>query len=391
MATLDFTSQDLIDNPYPYYEEIRAHGEIVWDEVSKVWLIPSDRLCRKLMSNFSQAGMEGTLSTGLFGEEAFIVIDDKKRHDALRGVWEVAFRATTIKHLTGRVEDMVDGLLAPIVERLEDGESVDIKKLFCRDLPVQVISEMFGVAPEMRPLITKWSDDMMTSIQHLGDPDAPEHGIAEDARKGLAQFLFDEVRARRANPTDDLIGQIVTAEVGKTLSDEQVMVNCRQLLFAGNETTAQWLAQGIFTLGNRPDELAALTANLDNVPATMEEVMRWDSVSQWLERRVKEEPIELGGQTLEPGSLAVLLIGAANRDPNRYDDPQTFNPRREQKGHLSFGFGMHHCLGAALARFEVAIAIPRFLKAVPRYILDGAPVYSHSMARSPNQVSIRLS
>lgn len=391
MPTLDLTSKEYTDNPYPFYDEIRTHGDIVWDEVNQVWLIPSDRLCRKIMSNFAQSGMEGTLSTELFGEGAFIVIDDKRRHDALRAVWEVAFRNTSIKHLTGRVEEMVDGLLAPTVERLKDGETVDVIKAFCRDLPVQVISEMFGVSHDMRPLITKWSDDMMASIPFMDQPDAPETLAAADARANLARFLYDEVSSRRKNPTDDLIGQIVGSEIGKTLSDDDLMVNCRQLLFAGNETTARWLAQGIFTLGTMPDELAAVSANPSAIPATMEEVMRWDSIAQYLERRVKDEPVELGGVTLAPGSLAVLLVGAANRDPARYDAPNEFNTKREQKGHLSFGFGMHHCLGAALARLEVAIAMPRLLKAVPHYVLDGPATYSHPMTRSPDKVGIRLS
>uniref|UniRef100_UPI002FC608F8 cytochrome P450 n=1 Tax=Devosia sp. TaxID=1871048 RepID=UPI002FC608F8 len=154
---------------------------------------------------------------------------------------------------------------------------------------------------------------------------------------------------------------------------------------------ARWLAQGIFTLGTMPDELAAVSANPSAIPATMEEVMRWDSIAQYLERRVKDEPVELGGVTLAPGSLAVLLVGAANRDPARYDAPNEFNTKREQKGHLSFGFGMHHCLGAALARLEVAIAMPRLLKAVPHYVLDGPATYSHPMTRSPDKVGIRLS
>ena len=390
MPILDMLSQDLIDNPYPTYEQIRAHGDVVWDEGNQAWLISSDRLCRNLLANFAESGPQDTPAAGLFGEEAFIVIDDKRRHDALRSVWYSAFRPNALASLEVKIAVMVDGLLAPAVDRLKAGETVDIIPAFCRDLPVQVISEMFGTANEMRPFIIKWSDEMMGGLTNKGDTATPEHIIVEDAKKNLAQYIYDEIRDRRANPTDDLIGQMVKSEVGKTLSDEEMMVNCRQLLFAGNETTARWLAQGVYTLGRRPEELAAVLQDFDRVPAVMEEVMRWDPVTQLLRRRVKVKPIEAGGQVMNPGDLIILLIGAANRDPERYEDPSVFNTHRVQKGHLGFGFGLHHCLGASLARFEVGVAMPRFLKAVSHYVIDGPVAYSNPIARSPDNIDIRI-
>jgi cytochrome P450 len=379
-----------IADPYPHYAAIREAGDVVWDDDNQAWLVASDRMCRTIMKDFRRYGMRGTTADDLFGEDAFIIIDDRKRHDALRGIWDPAFRPSALLRLKDSIAAMVDNLLLPMSQRLRDGETVDAVEAFCRDLPVLVICEMFGVAESVRPEVIRWSDDMIGALMAQGDRSNPAHIKGEDAKRAMADFIQDEIKARRASPSDDLIGLIANSPLAASLSAETIMYNCRQLLFAGNETTTRWLAQAIHILATRPDDRAGLVADLSRVPAVMEEVMRYDPVAQVLPRRVAEGPIELDGKEIADGDLVLLLVASANRDAKRWDRPDVFDVRRDVQGHLGFGFGLHHCLGAPLARVEVAVAMPRLLAAIPDYTLDGPVAYSNFHARSPDAVPIRL-
>ena len=231
---------------------------------------------------------------------------------------------------------------------------------------------------------------MVESLLAQGDSQAPASIAAEAAKQSLADFLLQEIRRRRVRPGQDLISQIVSSEIGRSLSDDAIMYNCRQLLFAGNETTSRWLAQATYVLGTHPGDLRTVSADHSLVPAMMEEVMRWDAVAQMLPRRVRGAALELDGVSVPAGQDVLLLIGAANRDARRYENPAAFDIHRAEKGHLGFGFGLHHCLGATLARLETSIAMPRFLKIAADYVIDGEIHYSNPMARSPDAVPIRL-
>ena len=390
MITLPMNDPAAIADPYPIYAAIRAEGDVVKDPVNDAWLIASDRMCRTVMKEFRHCTMRGTTADDLFGSEAFIIIDDRKEHDALRSIWDTAFRPNALHHLQNRVAAMVDRLLAPMVERLRDGETVDAVEHFCRDLPVLVICEMFGIAEHMRGQIITWSDDMIAALTAQGDQTSSAWIVGEEAKRGMAHFIQCEVQARRARPTDDLIGLMAKSEIADRLSPEAMMYNCRQLLFAGNETTARWLAQAIFTLATDTDARKAAVGGAATIASVMEEVMRYDPVAQVLPRRVAGGSFELDGRMMEEGDLILLLVASANRDPKRWSEPDRFDIRREPQGHLGFGFGLHHCLGAPLARMEVAVAMPRFLAAVSEYHLDGPATYSNFHARSPDAVSICL-
>lgn len=386
---IDLTAPEQMRDPYPGYERIRAEGKVVWNDKMKTWMVVSDHLCRKIFMNYSQANV-GAVEVELFGEEAFISIDDKKRHDVLRNVWEIAFRRSTLEALRPRILSIIGDLLDPIEKRLRDGEAVEMISAFCRDLPVQVVSEMFGIPKEMRPTMVEWSDAMLDSLTAMGDTTAPNWIAGENARVAFAAYLLDEIKQRRAKPGDDLISRALSSDAGKQISDEDMMHNCRQLLYAGNESTSKWLSASIAIFGKYRDTLKAVSENHALILPAMEEVMRWDGISQIMPRLVRNGPIEVEGVTLQDGQDILLVLGAANRDPERYADPARFDIHRERKNHLGFGLGLHTCLGAPLARVEAEIAMSRFFDRIPDYELDREIEFMGYVGRGPTEVPIRL-
>src|SRR3546814_154705 len=168
---VDFFSREIAADPYPILREISAQGPIVWNEHMRSWMVTSDALCRKIMINFSKFTMAGTLGEELFGLDAFICMDDKERHDQLRNVWAVAFQRSSLEKLRGMIQNCVEDLLDPLEARIRDGETVEVYRTFCRDLPAYVIAEMLGVPPDMRPSIVEWSDAMAEQAAAYGAVD----------------------------------------------------------------------------------------------------------------------------------------------------------------------------------------------------------------------------
>jgi cytochrome P450 len=201
--------------------------------------------------------------------------------------------------------------------------------------------------------------------------------------------MTDQVEQRRRNPGADLISRLVMSDVSKAMSDDTLIANCLMLIVAGSETTAKLLSKAIYTLAILPHERRKLHDDIGLLPRFLEETQRWDPVVQ-LENRYVNEDAEIEGQPVARGQQLALLIGAANRDPARYRDPTEFNLLREPINHLGFGFGMHLCLGIALARIETRIAVEAFLRRFPDYEVTNEVVYRLFYARGPDRLCISL-
>jgi len=202
--------------------------------------------------------------------------------------------------------------------------------------------------------------------------------------------LLDQIRYRRAHPGDDLISQIVHAPIGRTLSDPAIMENARQLLFAGNETTAKWLGHCIVVLARHPQVMAEVRANPALLPNAIEEVMRWEPVVGLTFRTLRGGDLELDGAPLKQGQRLLVLTAAAGRDPERYVDPHRFDIHRELKANLGFGYGMHSCLGVTLARLETQITLARILERLGDFELAGDVTYASYVLRGPEVAPIKL-
>lgn len=386
---IDLYAPELLADPWATLARIREAGPLVWNEQG-FWMTAHDRLCRQILAQPDRLGQQGLIAS-LFGKDAFIAIDERSLHNGLRDVWVATFGHGGVESLAPFVRQVVGEMLDSALATLAAEGSVDLARTLCRPLPAHVIARMMGVAPDMIPAIIDWSDRMADAtsggfpIDYLNDP---AWLASEQAKADLADYIRAQIRMRRTARADDLVSAMVHSDIGKTLSEEAMMVNIRQLLFAGNETTSNWLGHIVTTLAERPDLRATLRRDRALVPAALEEIMRWQGVTQVLPRGVGPQGAEIAGVALPPGAEIILLIGAAGRDPARWERPDDLDIHREAKPHLAFGFGLHSCLGATLARMEAREVAVALLDRLPEFRLAGPVSFGNFSLRGPNSVVV---
>ena len=383
-ADINLYDPALVDNPWPVLAQIREMGDIVWNEQG-YWMSARDRVCRQAFSQYDSLGHEGLVAS-FFGSDAFITINDRARHNVLRDVWVSAFGHNGVEKLVPVVRRIIGEMMVPVMEQLNSGSPCNLFAELCRPLPAHVIAHMMGVSGKMTSTVIGWADAMASAtvggfpIDYENDP----YWLAsENAKAGLALFLFDQLEYRRKYPGDDLISAMVISEAAKGLSDEAMMVNVRQLLFAGNETTSNWLGHIVTTFGSFQDEWQAMRKQRDLVPGAVEEVLRWQGVTQVMMRSAGNDGAIIAGQKIAPGDEVVLLLGAAGRDPERFERPDQFDIRREARSHLAFGYGLHTCLGAILARMEALEVANALLDQIPAYRMARPVSYHNFSLRGP--------
>ncbi|MDP9090227.1 MAG: cytochrome P450 [Pseudomonadota bacterium] len=389
---IDLFSPQAVADPWPLVKQVMSQGPVVPNERTGTWMITTDKLCRQVFLNSARFTLEGAIGSRIFGPEAFITIDDRKRHDALRGIWAAAFHRRALEVMRPVIVDIADRMLDRVEAMLSDGQTIDAASELCRDLPAYVIAHMMGVPADMRPSIVKWSDEIGHAVglpQNTAHTD-PVWVQAREAKQALADYLLKQINFRRTQPGADLISQIVHSEVGRSLSDEALVANSRQLLFAGNETTAKWLGHILVVLGERPDVRRQVNEDRTLLPQALEEVMRWQPVNMSLPRLVRGGDIDVEGIVIPDGAELALLTGAAGRDPARYESPDDFDIRRPVQSHLGFGFSMHSCLGVTLARLEAEVVMGRVLDRIPNYRIAGTVKYNAFSFRGPTFLPLAL-
>ena len=222
-------------------------------------------------------------------------------------------------------------------------------------LPVRVISELLGVPAERYQEFKRWSDAVITTSTGVGEVENPEALQAD--RAALFEYLAEVVAARRNNPRDDLISSVIAGgPTGQQLSDAETLSFAVLLLLAGNETTTNLLGNALQALIQHPDSLRKVTENPELIPAMLEETIRWDGPVQMVFRMTTED-VEVANTTIPSGRTGMLLLGSANRDERQFEAADRFDITRRTSGHLGFGFGVHFCLGASLARLEARVAL----------------------------------
>ncbi|MEN3309362.1 MAG: hypothetical protein V7603_5564 [Micromonosporaceae bacterium] len=292
-------------------------------------------------------------------------------HTRLRRLVSGAFTARRVQALRPAVARMVDDLLDAMT-----GE-VDFIGAFAFPLPVNVIGELLGVPAEDRaqfqPLVRDW-----TQIMEVLTPDVVSH--ADRAAAAIRDYLADLVAQRRRRPSGDLISALIAeGEVGDRLSEDELITMSGLLFAAGFETTSNLLANSLAALLAHPEQLRLLRERPDLGQAAVEELVRFDSPVQLI-TRVVADPVELGGTEVAEGERVVAYLGAGNRDPERFADPDELRLDRADNAPLSFGGGIHYCLGAPLARLEAQVALPALARRFPRLALAGAPEHRDSLS-----------
>ena len=291
---------------------------------------------------------------------------DPPDHERLRALVSKAFTPRLIERLRPRVQAISDGLLDAVQYRGE----MDLIDDYAFPLPITVIAELLGVPAEDRNNFREWSDAAVSgnaSQEYMEEILIPHmQAYTENLRT-----LFEE---KRANPGDDLVSALVRAEeAGDRLSEDELLGMVFLLLVAGHETTVNLIGNGVLALLQHPDQLRKLKEDPSLIKPAIEELLRYDGPVETSTERFAREDVEIGGQVIPRGEMVLVVLAAADHDPERFSDPDELDITRTDNRHLAFGKGIHHCLGAPLARMEGQIAISTLLRRMPNLRLEGSP------------------
>jgi cytochrome P450 len=289
-------------------------------------------------------------------------------HTRLRRLVLEAFTPRAVAALREPVAARARALLADGRER----GTIDLVDGYAQAFSLGIICDLIGVAPEDRDTIKRLSDDTVAMYEPSAED--PTRARANEAARDFRRYLLDGIEHRRRHGGADLVAALLDATLdGERLTDDQVASTAMVLLMAGHEATVNATSNGIAALAAHPDQWRLVRDRDVSVRAAIEEILRFDPPLQWFERWVLDDGVELGGFALRPGSRVALVIGAANRDPRRFAEPDRFDIRRRDGGHLSFGGGIHFCIGAPLARLELEATIEELRRTEPQLrILPGA-------------------
>jgi cytochrome P450 len=375
-------SPAFVADPYPAYRELRASGRVHWFEPTRQWLVPhyadvsallrDRRLGRTYLHRFTHEEFGRTPPPP--EHEPFHTLNDHgildleaPDHTRIRRLITKAFTPRTVAAL----EPTVRRLAAELVAGLKKEGGGDLLAEVAEPLPVAVIAEMLGVPGPDRGLLRPWSADICGMFELNPSEETAARAVTASAE--FSAYLRELIAQRRSDPGDDLISALIAAhDEDDRLSEQEMISTCVLLLNAGHEATVNTTANGWWTLFRHPEQLAALRADHSLLPTAIEELMRYDTPLQMFERWVLDD-IEIGGTVVPRGSELALLFGSANRDPERFADPDGLDLARTENPHITFGAGIHFCLGAPLARLELSASFGELLREAPTLRLAGEP------------------
>ena len=375
----DPLSPDYIRDPYPFYERLRntdpvhltEHRSYLASRHAEASLVLRDK-------RFGKDFVERTVrryGPKIIEEPVFrsmshwMLQQDPPDHTRLRGLVVKAFTARRVEDMRPRIQQVVDQTIDAVI----DSGHMDLIEDFAFRLPVNIICDMLGIPEEHREAFYKGARDGGRILEPV--PMTQEEIAQANAGNAMARMYFEQLfELRRREPGDDLTTQLVQAEEdGSKLTNEELTANIILLFGAGHETTVNLIGNGLLALHRNPDQLALLKSNPSLITNAIEEFLRYDSSVQLTGRVALQDIPDLGGKKIPKGETVLCLLGSANRDPAAYHDhPDRLDITRPNIRPLSFGGGIHHCLGAQLARIEAEIAISTLLRRLPELRLDDA-------------------
>jgi hypothetical protein len=370
---------EFIRDPYPHYERLRStdpvhitpHGMYLASRHAEVSLVLRDkRFGKDFVERSKRRYGPKIMEEPIFRSMShWMLQQDPPDHTRLRGLVVKAFTARHVEDMRPRIQEVVDQTL----DRIADRGRMDLIEDYAFRLPVTIICDMLGIPEEHREAFYSGSRDGGRILDPV--PLTPSEIAQGNAGNLMAQMYFQQLfELRRRNPGDDLTTQLVQAEEnGSKLSNEELTANIILLFGAGHETTVNLIGNGLLALHRNPDQLALLKARPELIANAIEEFLRYDSSVQLTGRVALEDIEDLGGKKIPRGETVLCLLGSANRDPAVYpDQPDRLDITRQNVRPLSFGGGIHFCLGAQLARLEAEVAITTLLRRLPDLKLDDA-------------------
>jgi cytochrome P450 len=371
-----------VANPYPAYAELRAAGRIHYYEDTNQWIVPHHADVNALLRDrrfgrtYLHQATHQQMGRPEDGEEARefwylirngILDMEPPDHTRVRRLVVKAFTPKMVEGLRPTIQRLMDGL----VDRVEGRGEFDLIKEVAEPLPVTVIAELLGIPEADRHHLRPWSAEICRMYEL--NPTEEDARAASAAAIEFSDYLRTLIRERRREPTHDLIGELVrVVDQGDRLTEDEMIGTCVLILNAGHEATVNVTGNGWWALFRNPDQLEMLRSDRSLVPKAVEELMRYDTPLQMFERWVLEDA-EICGAAVPKGEELALLFGSANRDPAAFDRPNDLDISREPNPHMSFGAGIHFCLGAPLARVELDVSFSTLLRRLPRMELLAEP------------------
>ncbi|HCK64703.1 MAG TPA: cytochrome P450 [Anaerolineae bacterium] len=419
LSLTNLQSENIRANPYPFYERLRTQDPIHWDDEMGFWVFTryddiaslylDERFSRAqgLMRNFERLHEnEKQIAQPVYHSFSKTVFySDPPYHTHLRGLMNHAFTPRYVERLRPFIQQTVNDLLDATQNEM------DVIHDLAYPLPVMVIAELIGLPPSDRNKFKTWSDDLFAILGTVKNK--PRHLLerAANSLEEMTEYIKDLANKRRENMGDDLLSVLLSVSDDSacpvphhtsgrltrepsavaTLTEEELVANINILLSTGHETTTHLIGNGILALLQHPDQMNLLKENPDLLDCAIDEILRYDNPVQITYRSALEDA-EIKGKTIRKGDLVNTILGSANRDPERFNNPNTFDITRSEGRHLSFGLGIHYCIGAPLVRLEAEIAFETILRRFPNLKLksDILEWQEHPIFRGLKKLDVSL-
>ena len=379
MSLYHLLDPEVLANPYPLFHRLRSEDPVHWDPFLHAWVVTRYSDVMEVLLSFSADRTPTPAQLDEMGLSSLnpiarvmvkqMLFLDAPAHTRLRGLSSKAFTPGRVEQLRGHIQDIVKNLL----DGLQGKDEIDVIADIAEPLPAIVTAEMLGVPTRDHVQLKLWSADfaeMLGNFQH--NPERYPRVLK--AVENLTEYFGNAVRDVREHPREGLIHSLLTAEIdGDRLTEEEVIANCIVTMVGGQETTTNLIGNGVLTLLRNPGELEKLRSDLSLIPSAVEEMLRYESPSQHTARMCLSDR-EMGGKVIQKRQAVIAVMAAANRDPDRFPDPDRFDITRKDNRHLAFGYAAHFCFGAPLARVEGQLALEAFLRRYPQITLAEQPL-----------------
>ncbi len=366
-VSYDLTSSAFIEDPYRTYEQLRQKDPVHRMRLIEAWALTRYEDVQDVLADHKRF-TNAERNYDYMQYRTFLDLDPPD-HTRLRGLVSKAFTPRAVRELGPRIQDLVDELLESVAGK----SRIDLISDFAFPLPVIVIAEMLGVPAQDRARFRAWSDDIALSVNPLLNSEQIER--VQQATEELFDYFEGIIEQRRQTPRNDMISALLAAEEeGDRLTHEELLSTLMLLLVAGNETTRNLIGNGMLALLKYPAQLQRLREHPELLDSAINELLRYDSPVQ-MDARNAIDDVEIGGKRIAAGQRILAIVGAANRDPQIFANPDELDIGRDEVSHLSFGRGIHYCLGSPLAILEGRIAFSSLLDRYSSIRLASEPVF----------------
>lgn len=379
LSLTNLLDPEVLADPYPLYHRLRNEDPVFWDPFLHAWVVTRYSDVITVLQHFSATRTPtperlNALGLGALAPLAEVMVKqmlflDPPDHGRVRGLAAEAFTPRRVEKLRSHIQEITDDLL----DTVQNKGRMDVVADLANPLPAVVTAEMLGVPTSDWRKLTEWSADFAQALgnfQHTPDS-APRVLRSLDE---MIDYFKEAIRKQRTHPRDGLIQALLNAEAdGDRFTEEEVIANTIVMMVGGQETTTNLIASGVLTLLRHPDQLALLQADPSLIPTAIEELLRYESPIQHTARLAPSD-YRLGGKLIKQRDAVIAVMGAANRDPERFPDPDRLDVRRRDNRHVAFAWASHFCFGAPLARLEAQIAFETLLARMPHLQLEPEPL-----------------